>query len=216
MAAAVARVVTRRRAAHAASSRGHRAARASSPSNGQAGSCSTRSVPSSAGSDMARVHQFVPTFEPGAVGAHVLIARRVLREAGYESEIFTGDVHPAFASKGAHCLPRLRAARVRAGRRQARVPPRDRFAGGRLPRRAPRAADRRPPQPHAVAVTSRAGSRSRPAACCGAGGNSTTSLRAPRSASAIPPSTPRSSSRRATNARRSSRSCFEPAVARRS
>ena len=51
---------------------------------------------------MARVHHFVPTFEPGAVGAHVLIARRVLREAGYESEIFTGDVHPAFASKGAH------------------------------------------------------------------------------------------------------------------
>ena len=58
-------------------------------------------MPVPAGNDMARVHQFVPTFEPGAVGGHILTARRVLREAGYESEIFAGDVHPAFAGEGA-------------------------------------------------------------------------------------------------------------------
>jgi glycosyltransferase involved in cell wall biosynthesis len=34
------------------------------------------------------VHQFVPTFEPGAVGAHMLQVRRVLREMGLGSEIF--------------------------------------------------------------------------------------------------------------------------------
>ena len=50
---------------------------------------------------MPRVHQFVPTFEPGAVGGHMLTARRVLRDAGYESEIFAGEVHPAFAGEGA-------------------------------------------------------------------------------------------------------------------
>ncbi|MET1002164.1 MAG: glycosyltransferase family 4 protein [Acidimicrobiia bacterium] len=50
---------------------------------------------------MARVHQFVPTFEPGAVGAHMRAARGVLRDAGYESEIFAAEVHPAFSSEGA-------------------------------------------------------------------------------------------------------------------
>jgi L-malate glycosyltransferase len=34
------------------------------------------------------VHQFVPTFEPGAVGAHMLQVRRVVQEMGFGSEIF--------------------------------------------------------------------------------------------------------------------------------
>lgn len=34
------------------------------------------------------VHQFLPTFEPGAIGDHALKVQAALREAGYESEIF--------------------------------------------------------------------------------------------------------------------------------
>ena len=34
------------------------------------------------------VHQFVPTFEPGAVGSHMLQVRRVVREMGLPSTIF--------------------------------------------------------------------------------------------------------------------------------
>ncbi len=49
---------------------------------------------------MAAVHQFIPTFEPGAVGAHALQARRALREQGYESEIFAEHFHPAVAAEG--------------------------------------------------------------------------------------------------------------------
>ena len=71
---------------------------------------------SSAGTDVTRVHQFVPTFEPGAVGAHMRVARRVLRDAGYESEIFAGEVHPAFADRGRDAVSRLRTAS------RARVP----------------------------------------------------------------------------------------------
>ena len=37
---------------------------------------------------MTAIHQFVPTFEPGAVGAHMLQVRRVVREMGFDSEIF--------------------------------------------------------------------------------------------------------------------------------
>ena len=37
---------------------------------------------------MTGIHQFVPTFEPGAVGAHMLHVRRVVREMGLDSEIF--------------------------------------------------------------------------------------------------------------------------------
>ena len=37
---------------------------------------------------MTGIHQFVPTFEPGAVGAHMLQVRRVVREMGFDSEIF--------------------------------------------------------------------------------------------------------------------------------
>jgi glycosyltransferase involved in cell wall biosynthesis len=35
-----------------------------------------------------RLHQFVPTLDPGAVGAHVMEAQRLLRAAGWESEVF--------------------------------------------------------------------------------------------------------------------------------
>jgi len=47
------------------------------------------------------VHQFVPTLEPGAVGAHTLAARAVLRAAGHTSEIFAGEIDPAWADRGA-------------------------------------------------------------------------------------------------------------------
>ena len=36
-----------------------------------------------------RLHQFVPTLDPGAVGTHLLSAQRVLRSAGWESEVFS-------------------------------------------------------------------------------------------------------------------------------
>jgi glycosyltransferase involved in cell wall biosynthesis len=50
------------------------------------------------------VHQFVPMLEPGAVGAHALMARDVLRRAGHSSDIFTDLVHDASASDGASPL----------------------------------------------------------------------------------------------------------------
>ncbi len=67
---------------------------------------------------MTAVHQFVPTFEPGAVGAHTLVARDVLRAAGMESEIFAEGVHPAFEHLGAHDFRDYgRRVRARAGDR---------------------------------------------------------------------------------------------------
>jgi glycosyltransferase involved in cell wall biosynthesis len=48
------------------------------------------------------IHQFVPTFEPGAVGSHILAAQQVLRGAGFESEIFAGEVDPSLHDRGAH------------------------------------------------------------------------------------------------------------------
>ena len=43
---------------------------------------------------MTAIHQFLPVFAPGdAIGNHVLRIRRILRDAGYESEIFAGDIH---------------------------------------------------------------------------------------------------------------------------
>ena len=46
-------------------------------------------------------HLFVPRFEPGAVGNHVIEARDALVAAGHRSEIFAGDVDPAWAGRGA-------------------------------------------------------------------------------------------------------------------
>ena len=46
------------------------------------------------------VHQFVPTLEPGAVGAHTLAVRDVLRAAGHTSEIFASEIEPVWADRG--------------------------------------------------------------------------------------------------------------------
>lgn len=45
---------------------------------------------------MRALHQFVPTFEPGAVGGHMLELQRLAREVlGAEAELFAEFVHPA-------------------------------------------------------------------------------------------------------------------------
>lgn len=38
---------------------------------------------------MATLHQFIPTLDPGAVGAHTLEIQRTLRHAGWDSEVFS-------------------------------------------------------------------------------------------------------------------------------
>ena len=45
------------------------------------------------------VHQFVPTYEPGAVGAHLAQVQRLLVDRGYESEVFTEHLHPSFTGR---------------------------------------------------------------------------------------------------------------------
>jgi glycosyltransferase involved in cell wall biosynthesis len=50
------------------------------------------------------VHQFVPTLEPGAVGAHTLAARDVLRAAGHDSEIYASEIAPSWADRGARLV----------------------------------------------------------------------------------------------------------------
>ncbi|GIU88844.1 MAG: hypothetical protein KatS3mg009_3359 [Acidimicrobiia bacterium] len=47
------------------------------------------------------IHQFVPVVEPGAVASHTRVARDLIRAAGYASEIFTAEVHPACRDWGA-------------------------------------------------------------------------------------------------------------------
>jgi L-malate glycosyltransferase len=54
------------------------------------------------------VHQFLPTFEPGAVGSHALLARAQLRAAGHTSEIYASEVRGAYANAGAHVLDAYR------------------------------------------------------------------------------------------------------------
>jgi glycosyltransferase involved in cell wall biosynthesis len=54
------------------------------------------------------VHQFLPTFERGAVGAHALLARAVLRAAGHDSEIFAAEIHPLVEGEGARLLRHYR------------------------------------------------------------------------------------------------------------
>ena len=41
---------------------------------------------------MTAVHHFVPTYEPGAVGGHIVEMQRLCREQGWESEVFTEHV----------------------------------------------------------------------------------------------------------------------------
>jgi glycosyltransferase involved in cell wall biosynthesis len=50
------------------------------------------------------INQYVPMLEPGAVGAHTLVARDVLRAAGHTSEIFTADIDPSWSDRGAHLV----------------------------------------------------------------------------------------------------------------
>jgi glycosyltransferase involved in cell wall biosynthesis len=38
---------------------------------------------------MVAVHHFVPTYEPGAIGGHIVESQRLCRELGWESEVFT-------------------------------------------------------------------------------------------------------------------------------
>lgn len=45
---------------------------------------------------MSAIHQFVPTYEPGAVGAHTAQVQRLVRDMGYQSEIFAEFVVPQF------------------------------------------------------------------------------------------------------------------------
>jgi len=45
---------------------------------------------------MRRLHQFVPTLDPGAVGTHLLIAQQALRDAGWESEVFAEHTRPPY------------------------------------------------------------------------------------------------------------------------
>ena len=49
---------------------------------------------------MSAVHQLLPVFAGGdAIGNHVLRLQDVLRDAGYESEIFVEEAHPAVRSR---------------------------------------------------------------------------------------------------------------------
>lgn len=56
---------------------------------------------------MTRVHQLVPTFEPGAVGGHILELRKLLRELGAEGGVFTE--HHRFPGEQADDFRSLRA-----------------------------------------------------------------------------------------------------------
>ncbi|CAN5847165.1 glycosyltransferase family 4 protein [soil metagenome] len=49
---------------------------------------------------MPALHQFVPTLEPGAVGAHMLELRDVARGLGLASELFAEHLHPTMAGQG--------------------------------------------------------------------------------------------------------------------
>ncbi|MGF7473822.1 hypothetical protein WFJ45_24130, partial [Salmonella enterica subsp. enterica serovar Minnesota] len=43
------------------------------------------------------VHQLIPTLEPGAIGAHTLELRRLLRDMGLRSEIYASEAAPEMA-----------------------------------------------------------------------------------------------------------------------
>jgi glycosyltransferase involved in cell wall biosynthesis len=48
---------------------------------------------------MKAIHQFLPTFEPGAIGSYALEVQSTLHEAGYESEIFAEFAKGGFEQK---------------------------------------------------------------------------------------------------------------------
>jgi glycosyltransferase involved in cell wall biosynthesis len=43
------------------------------------------------------VHQMIPTLEPGAIGAHTLELRRLLRDMGLRSEVYAAEAAPSMA-----------------------------------------------------------------------------------------------------------------------
>lgn len=49
---------------------------------------------------MTALHQFTPTLEPGAVGAHTLEVKRLCDELGIPSTIFAGNTREVWAGKG--------------------------------------------------------------------------------------------------------------------
>ena len=51
---------------------------------------------------MSGVHQFLPTWEPGAIGAHAREVRRLMRERGLSSEVFTYEAVPTMAGEAHH------------------------------------------------------------------------------------------------------------------
>jgi L-malate glycosyltransferase len=54
------------------------------------------------------VHQFLPTFEYGAVGAHSMLARQILQAAGHTSEIYAAEIRPSIVREGAIPLEQYR------------------------------------------------------------------------------------------------------------
>ena len=54
------------------------------------------------------IHQFLPTFEYGAVGSHSILARRILQEAGHTSEIYAAEIRPSIMREGALPLDQYR------------------------------------------------------------------------------------------------------------
>jgi len=59
-----------------------------------------RKFPPGGGVRIGRLHQFVPTFEPGAVGAHMLELQRLAHDVlGVEGEIFAEHIRPAMEGR---------------------------------------------------------------------------------------------------------------------
>ncbi|HEX5097231.1 MAG TPA: glycosyltransferase [Acidimicrobiia bacterium] len=54
------------------------------------------------------VHEYCSDLEPGAVGAHALVVRDLLQQAGHRCEIVTPRLDPAYAASGAHLLGEVR------------------------------------------------------------------------------------------------------------
>jgi glycosyltransferase involved in cell wall biosynthesis len=46
------------------------------------------------------LHQFVPTFEPGAVGSHVLELQKMAWDTGWRAEIYSEHLHPELTGRG--------------------------------------------------------------------------------------------------------------------
>src|SRR3954452_7038691 len=52
---------------------------------------------------MTEIHQFLPTFAAhDAIGMHTLRLRRLLREAGYVSDIYADDIHDEMRGEARH------------------------------------------------------------------------------------------------------------------